>query len=72
MELTTETWKTVYKMAHTLTTDIKLISFNYKITHRTLVVGEKLTKWEITKTDNCNMLHVGIFLHSKSFVLQSG
>jgi hypothetical protein len=53
LDLKTEEWKVIYKMAYRLTKDTKLINFNFKITHRILAVGQQLHKWKINKDDKC-------------------
>jgi hypothetical protein len=40
-------------MSYKLTRNTKMISFNFKITHRTLAVGEKLKTWKIQESDLC-------------------
>ena len=54
LNLTKEEWKIIYTMPYNLTRDTKIINFNFKITHQTLAVGEKLKKWNIRENDKCD------------------
>ena len=38
-------------MAQRITRDTKLISFNFKITHRIIACNQQLEKWEIKTSD---------------------
>ncbi len=43
----------IYKMPYLMTKDTKIISFQFKITHRILACGKQLYIWKIDKTKNC-------------------
>jgi hypothetical protein len=53
LDLNEEEWKTIYLAAYKLTRDTKILSFNFKITHRTLATGEKLHTWKIKESNKC-------------------
>jgi hypothetical protein len=54
LDLTEDEWAIIYKMTYKLTTNTKLIAFNFKITHRILAIGEKLKTWKIKDSDLCD------------------
>jgi hypothetical protein len=47
----TEQWEHVYLLPYQITRDVKILSFQYKITHRILACKKNLKIWKI-KTDN--------------------
>jgi hypothetical protein len=55
LDLTEEEWDEIYTKAYLVTRDTKLISFNFKITHRILACGHNLYNWKINKDDICKI-----------------
>jgi hypothetical protein len=51
---TIEMWADVYNLAKTLTKIAKIITFQFKITHRILACNYNLYKWQIKDTSQCD------------------
>jgi hypothetical protein len=55
LDLTQQEWEDIYTRPYELTRDSKLITFNYKVTHRTLACGKTLHKWKVRESPTCNI-----------------
>jgi hypothetical protein len=53
LDLNEEEWKEIYTRPYKLTRDTKILSVNYKTTHRILACGFQLYKWKIQDSDKC-------------------
>jgi hypothetical protein len=49
-----EKWEQVYTYPYTLTRDVKILSFQYKVSHRILACKRNLMTWKITNSNICD------------------
>jgi hypothetical protein len=50
-----EQWEQVYTYPYNLTKDVRILSFQYKITHRILACKRNLMTWKITNDNLCDV-----------------
>jgi hypothetical protein len=55
-----EDWAAIYTNIYSVTNQAKLISFHYKITHRTLACKKNLLKWKIKEDAMCELCKTDI------------
>jgi hypothetical protein len=51
-------WGKIYRNPYSLTTDTKILTFHFKITHRILACKHNLLTWQIEDNDKCNVCKV--------------
>jgi hypothetical protein len=54
IDIDEDRWTEIYVNAQSMTTDVRMITFNFKVTHRILACRKKLKIWKITDTEICN------------------
>jgi hypothetical protein len=54
LQIDKDDWPNIYESAFKLTTDTKLQTFQFKITHRILACKANLYTWKIEENDICN------------------
>jgi hypothetical protein len=54
LQIDEDDWPNIYECAFKLTTDTKLQTFQFKITHRILACKENLYTWKIKENNKCN------------------
>ena len=54
IDFSTEDWAHIYTLPGTITKDTRILSLQYKITHRILACNDKLNTWKIKDKKTCN------------------